>query len=257
VSTSVALSMNVYNDAPALRGALETGLRFFDNLFVIHSGPGGAYSTDGTIELLEQFGAKIVFDDIDRGFGVIRTRCLHECGCDWAAILDADERFFPDLPTLHCEGSDAWNPGLPMPNLLVRVRSYHVHEHPYDFVHQGQLVRHLMEDSKLGAIRATRRHWFDFTMKRPCRNWIIGDRDHQLRIVRNIPEIGYRKDVALHEKIWDSRRNGEPVYSTQDDYQGPFIDHFHPFFRKAYPGTKEWNEENYARLQRGERMVVR
>lgn len=248
--TTIALSLNVYNDAIALRGALETGSRFFDDLFAVHSGPGGAYSTDGTIELLEQFGVRTVFDDIDRGFGAIRTRCLHECGCDWAAILDADERFFPDLPMLHCEGSEAWNPGLPIPNLTVSVR-------PGLVIRQGQKVRDLMNDPAIDAIRATRRHWFDFTMKRSCRNWITGDKDHQLRIVRNIPEIGYKTDVKMHERLWDSRRNGEPTYSRQDDYQGPFIDHFHPFFRLAYPGSKEWNEEQYARLQRGEKMLVK
>lgn len=249
MSATICLAMNVYQDAIALRGALETGSRFFDQIFAVHSGPGGAYSTDGTIELLEQFGARIVYDDIDKGFGVIRSRALRECGCDWAAILDADERFFPDLEVLHCEGQDAWNPGLPMPNLSVHVRE--------GIVRQGELVRRLMEDPNLGAIRATRRHWFDFTMKKPCRNWIHGDKDHQLRIVRNIPEIGYKTDVKMHERLWDSRRNGEPVYSWQDDYQGPFIDHFHPFFRFAYPRTKEFNEQNYSRLSRGEKMIVK
>src|ERR1700722_13140534 len=73
---SIALAGNVYNDAHALRGALETGARFFDNFFFVHSGPNGAYSTDGTIELLEKFGATVVFDDISKGYGVIRTRCL-------------------------------------------------------------------------------------------------------------------------------------------------------------------------------------
>lgn len=249
MSASIALALNVYQDAPALRGALETGSRFFDSIFAVHSGPGGAYSTDGTIELLEQFGVRIVFDDIDKGFGHIRTRCLHESGCDWAAILDADERFYPELPMLHCEGNEFWNPGLPIPNLSIHSRE--------GIVCQGELVRSLMENPDLGSIRATRRHWFDFTMKKPCRNWIAGDKDHQLRIVRNVPEIGYRKDVSMHEKIWDTRRNGEPAYSIQDDYQGPFIDHFHPFFRNAYPGSKEWNEQNYGRLEKGEKMLVR
>ena len=77
---SIALCINVYQDAKALRGCLESGSMFFDNIFVIHAGPGGRYSTDGTIEVLEDFGIKPVFDDIERGFGKIRTRLIHDCG---------------------------------------------------------------------------------------------------------------------------------------------------------------------------------
>lgn len=249
MNASICLSINVYNDAKALAGALENGARFFDDILILHSGPGGAMSTDGTIELAEKFSCRILYDDIDRGFGIIRSRALHECGCTWAAILDADERFFPELPVLHVEGNDYWLPGREKPNLSVHVGE--------GIVNQGELVRKLMEDPNLGAIRASRRHWYDFTMKTPCRNWLLkGEEDHQLRFVRNIPEIGYKQDVAMHEKLWDSRRNGEPVYSYQDNYQGPFIDHFHTFYRLAYPGTKEAKERNYARLSRGEKMIL-
>ena len=72
------MSCNVYNDVIALRGLLEMSSEYFDELFVVHSGPNGAYSTDGTIELCEQFKVKLVFDDIDKGFGVIRSRLIHE-----------------------------------------------------------------------------------------------------------------------------------------------------------------------------------
>ncbi len=33
---SIALACNVYNDAFALRGLLETGSRYFDNIFIVH-----------------------------------------------------------------------------------------------------------------------------------------------------------------------------------------------------------------------------
>lgn len=248
MNESICLAMNVYNDAAALRGALETGSRFFDQIFIVHSGPGGAYSTDGTIELCEQFGARIVFDDINKGYGVIRTRCIHESGCTFTAVLDADERFFPELPVLHCEGMDYWLPGREKPNLSVHIRE--------GVVRQGDLVRALMGMKHIMAIRQTRRHWYDFTMRTPCRNWIQDDPDHQLRIIRNVPEIHYKSDVKMHEKIWDDRTNNEPVYSCQDVYLGPFIDHFHTFFRLAKPGHKEFNERNYARLQKGKKMIV-
>lgn len=242
---SIALCCNVYQDAVALRGLLECGSRYFDNLFIVHSGPAGAKSTDGTIEACEHFGATIVFDDIQRGYGAIRTRLIHDCGCNWAFILDADERFFPQIPIIHCEGTEAY-PEKTNPNLSVF--------HKEEVCNQGQLVRKLMENPQYMAIRTTRRHWFDFAMRHPCQNF-LHNRDHQLRIVRNVPEIGYRTDRVMHEQLIDTRTGDGPSYAEQDDYGGPFHDHFHLFFRRTQPGKKEFNEANYQRLERGEAMI--
>lgn len=244
---SIALACNVYNDANALRGLLESGARYFDNLFIVHSGPGGAWSTDGTIDLAEKFGATIVFDDMDRGFGAIRTRLIHECGCEWAFILDADERFLPQQYVLKCEGEEAY-PQVPNPNLKVTVTS--------DVIDQGAHLKNLISNPMTMAVRSTRRHWFDFTMRRPTQNW-MSNRDHQLRIVRNVPEIAYVSDIRMHERLVDARTGKDPHFATQDDLGGPFHDHYHMAFRTAYPGTKEWNETQYARLSRGEKMEVR
>jgi len=235
-SPSIAMCCNVYNDAPALRGLLETSARFFDELFVIHSGPGDARSTDGTIELCEEFGVRLVFDDIQKGFGVIRSRLIHDHGCEWGMILDADERFFPMLPEMDCGGDPlrAIPRGLPC--------------------HQGETLRRVISDPRAMAIRTTRRHWHDFSMTRPTQNW-FEDRDHQLRIVRNVPEIGYEPDRKMHERLIDSRTGRDPAFYEQDDYLGPFHDHFHMHFRKSQPGKKEANEQNYSRLERGETMT--
>ena len=247
---SIALACNVYNDAAALRGLLESGARYFDNLFIVHSGPGGARSTDGTIELCEKFGATLVFDDIDKGFGAIRTRLIHDCGCDWAFIMDADERFFPQLNVLECVGEGDWGgPSSPtLPNLTVTVKK--------DVIDQGAHVKNMITNPEVMAIRSTRRHWFDFTMRKPTQNW-HKNQDHQLRIVRNLPEIAYASDIRMHERLVDSRTGKDPKFVTQDPVGGPFHDHFHMAFRTAYPGSKEWNEQQYARLSRGEKMEVR
>ena len=242
---SIAMACNVYQDAPALRGLLETSARFFDNLFIVHAGPGGAYSTDGTIELCEQFGATIVFDDIERGFGAIRTRLVHDCGCAWAMILDADERFHPILPAYRCVGEA---------NLAVTVQ-------PGEIINQGNHLRRLIamteiEHKDYVAIRSIRRHWHDFGMTKPSQNW-MHTRDWQLRIVKNIPEVIYRSEVRMHEQIHDIRTNTTPRFHQEDDYHGPFHDHYHLFFRRTQPGHKEFNEENYQRLTRGERMLVK
>jgi len=244
---SIALCCNVYQDAPALRGLLETGSRFFDNIFIVHSGPGGVYSTDGTIEVAESFGATVVFDSMQKGFGAIRTRLIHECGCGWAFVLDADERFYPLLNVMRCEGSESY-PKFHDPHLKVTVTE--------DVINQGAHIRNIMTNPQIMAIRSTRRHWFDFAMRRPSQNW-LDNRDHQLRIVRNIPEIGYERDRVMHERLTDSRTGKDPVYHPQDDMGGPFHEHFHLHFRRTIPGSKEWNEKNYARLSRGEPMFTR
>ena len=43
---SIAASINVYNDVVAMRGLLETASQYFDEIFVVHSSPGGVYSND-------------------------------------------------------------------------------------------------------------------------------------------------------------------------------------------------------------------
>lgn len=49
--TTIGLVANVYNEINALPGWLETHLPFFDDVRVLHAGPQGEYSYDGTIEL--------------------------------------------------------------------------------------------------------------------------------------------------------------------------------------------------------------
>lgn len=235
---------NVYNDVAPLRGLLETSARYFDNLFIVHAGPGGARSNDGTIELCEKFGATIVFDDMNRGFGAIRSRLIHDCGCTFAFILDADERFIPQLPVMHCEGVERY-PTHPNPNLSVF--------HRYEVCNQGQLLRNIIQDSNIMAVRTSRRHWMDHSMKKACENWLL-IKDHQLRIVRNVSEIGYETGKVMHERLLDSRTRQDPKYYEQDAYQGPFHDHFHMAFRREKPGYKEAREREYQRLERGEKM---
>lgn len=243
---SIALCANVYQDASALRGLLEFGSRYFDNIFIIHTGPGGVLSTDGTVELAESFGATVKFDDIQKGFGVIRTRLIHECGCEWAMIMDADERFFPHINMMDCSGTEEY-PGVAEPRLSVTVRP--------ELIDQGTRLRSLITRPDINAVRSTRRHWFDFTMRKPTQNWMI-NRDHQLRIVRNRGEIGYERGRVMHERLIDSRTGNTPTFAEQDDYGGIFYDHFHMHFRRTQPGKKEANEQNYGRLERGEAMTV-
>lgn len=243
------MSCNVYNDAVAMRGLLETSSQYFDELFVVHSGPNGAYSTDGTIELCEQFKVKLVFDDIDKGFGVIRSRLIHEHGCEWTMILDADERFHPTMPELICEGDDSWDivSAIP-PNLTVTITP--------NINIQGYALKELIQkDNSLMAVKTRRRHWMDFTHKNPTQNWNLIP-DYQLRIVRNVSEVKYVSDVKMHERLMDSRTGEDPLHLVNNELL-IFHDHYHPFFRNNYPGKKQFNEQNYQRLERGEKMILK
>lgn len=244
---SIALACNVYNDAAAVRGLLEASAPFFDNLFFVHSGPGGAYSTDGTIETIQDFGATIVFDDMQRGFGHIRSRLIHDCGCSWAFILDADERFHPQMPVMHCEGTDRY-PNQLVPNLSAFKRD--------EVCNQGALLKQLINEPRNMSIITIRRHWFDFAMSKPAENWLL-IKDYQMRIVRNVAEIEYQPDRVMHEQLIDVRTGVAPAHPPDPDpYLGPFHDHFHLHFRRTRPGQKEANEKNYQRLEKGEAMLV-
>lgn len=239
---SIAACYNVYNDVDALRGSLELSSQFFDNIFVLHTGPSGKSSDDGTIELCEEFGCRIEFASLDDGFGVIRSRLIHECECEWAFILDADERFYPAIQVMECIGTERY-PQVACPNLRVNKLK--------DLITPGYTLRSAIEHTSADAIRTIRRHWFDFTMMRPSENWSI-HRDYQLRIVRNKPYIGYRPERKMHEHLIDSRSGETPSFTPASEVGGPFHDHFHLFFRTSRPGHKEFNEENYQRLDRGE-----
>ena len=249
MTVSIAACANVYNEAPALRGMLETASSYFDNIFIIHSGPNGAYSTDGTIELCEEFGIKPVFDDISKGYGVIRSRLIHESGCAWSFILDGDERFHPITPVLRCEGEDEWSParGFDKDVDLTVIDTGEISN-------QGKLLKMVIQNEQWMAIRTIRRHWYDFSFKRATENW-TKKRDYQLRIVRNLPEIGYETNRKMHEHLKDSRTGQDPVYATGDEYTGIFHDHYHLHFRKTQVNKKLWNELNYNRLNRGESMI--
>lgn len=248
MSATIAVCWNVHADAKALRGSIEAAARWADNLFILVTPPGGEKNKDDeTCDLLREFGIDPKFDDIERGFGVIRTRLIHECGCDWAMICDADERFFPLLPIMHCEGTDGWSPNTPYENhLKLEVRE--------DICDQGKLLRALINNPQYKAVMSIRRHWFDLGMRRPTQNWHITP-DRQLRIVKNEGEIAYRSDVKMHERLIDSRTGTEPRFASPEDYAGVFHEHFHCAFRKAFPGHKEENERRYQRLERGEPML--
>ncbi len=238
---SISCAVNVYNDNLALPGLLENASQWADDIVVIHAGPNGKRSTDGTIETLEAWGIHPIMDKIDDGFGVVRTRLIRAAKTDWVFIMDADERFHPLAPAMSCHGEEGY-PQFKDPKLTIAV---------HGIAQQGVLLKDLMTHNGL-MIRAARRHWFDFTWKRPCQNWCI-EADWQFRILRNSPLIHFDPKEKMHEKIELVSDGGMPAHSTCwfGDPMGLHIDHYHCFFKSKEPEQRKEDLDIYEALATG------
>lgn len=212
---SIGMACNIYNDVNAVAGLLQTASEFFDEIVFFHAGPQGAYSTDGTIELIEKWKAKIVFGSMDEGFGCVRSSAIKSCSTEWVMILDADERFWPRAPLILPHGEK---------DKEIHVQFF---EDCYD---QGSLLRRLSRIRDIEAIYTIRRHWNDFTWKSPVQNWHTIP-DWQCRVVRNLPHIGFKAEVRMHECMWDFERKAPPRGFRADPFRGPFHDHYHCWFK--------------------------
>lgn len=212
---SIGMACNIYNDVNAVAGLLQTASEFFDELVFYHAGPQGKYSDDGTIEIIEKWGAKIVFGKMDDGFGVVRTAAVRACSTEWVVVLDADERFWPRAPLILPHGEE---------DRKIYVQFF---EDAYD---QGALLRRIVRYSGIDAVYTRRRHWHDFTWKHPTQNWHTIP-DWQCRIIRNKPHIGFKSEVRMHENMWDFERMAPPVGYWSDVHRGPFHDHYHCWFK--------------------------
>lgn len=238
--STIGVAINLYNEVNALPGFLESATQWADDIKVIHAGPNGRASTDGTMEILEKWGIKPIMSRIDDGFGVVRTQCIRESRTDWVVILDADERIYPLVPIISCEGNEAY-PNTLNPNLKV------IRQEPEMF-NQLSLLKTLIDHDCM-AVRATRRHWFDYTWKRPCQNWCQIP-DWQLRIVRNSERVGYLSEKKMHEQCMDSQTGDCPKFATerQGDPRGIFIDHYHCFWKAQEPDQRREDIDIYNAL---------
>jgi|WetSurMetagenome_2_1015567.scaffolds.fasta_scaffold413938_1 hypothetical protein len=231
MTPSLGLVANMYQEARALPGWLEmASCGMFDDVCVHHTGPGGAYSTDGTIEMLEAWGARIVYGEagalsvvpserpvrvvygsIDAGFGAVRTQTVRNSNCEWVMLLDADERFHELAPVLRCS-----------PDCTVVMDG-----EPYN---QGAWVKAMLGRQDIDAICTMRRHWRDFSWYHPDQSWLEHP-DYQLRIVRNVPEVHYTTETRMHEHLTDDRTGQNPRFRKPEPPHGPYFDHYHLAFK--------------------------
>lgn len=266
MTTTIGLVANIYNEVNALPGWLETHAPFFDDIRVLHTGPGGEYSSDGTIELLEKWGIPVVFGSIDEGFGAVRTRAIRMSPCDWVMVLDADERFYHTHRFLSCTGTETpqaevdWilqsydYRGVNLPNWenIARLgdRLQVLAGQVYD---QGAWLRALIEGSaadgeeEFDAVATVRRHWHDFSFRRPTQNWQINP-DLQLRTVRNVDRIHFDAGTRMHERLVGVRQVFRP--STP---HGPYFDHFHFSMKRLEPEQRRHDIAIYDSIHEGRR----
>jgi glycosyltransferase involved in cell wall biosynthesis len=74
-----------FNEAEKIKAAIETVL-WADEIVVVDSS-----STDGTVEIAERLGARVVQVPF-KGFGDLRNQAIEACRYEWIFSLDADER---------------------------------------------------------------------------------------------------------------------------------------------------------------------
>ena len=81
----------VKNAAEDLRRSLESLVKHVDEIIVVDTG-----STDETVKVAEEFGAKIFHETWQDDFSTPRNIAIHEATGDWIVFLDADEYFIND-----------------------------------------------------------------------------------------------------------------------------------------------------------------
>ncbi len=236
MTLTIGLVANIYNEANALPGWLETHTPFFDDIRVYHAGPGGSWSNDGTMEILAKWNIPYERGSIDDGFGVVRTRAIHMSPCEWVMLLDCDERFYPLHRVLTCTGHTPEDrdqilqsydfSGVNLPNwenLRQLGASLRVEAgQPYD---QGLDLRAIIAHGNHDAIATIRRHWHGLGFQHPTQNWNT-DPDWQLRLVRNTDSIYFLPNVRVHERLAGADR----VFRSNVE-RGPFFEHFHFHFK--------------------------
>jgi glycosyltransferase involved in cell wall biosynthesis len=88
--TQVSVYIIAYNEAEKVRATLES-VQWADEVIVVDS-----HSTDGTAEIAEQMGARVVQVEF-KGFGDLRNHAIAACSHPWILSIDADERCTPQV----------------------------------------------------------------------------------------------------------------------------------------------------------------
>lgn len=241
---SIGVVCNFYREPNALPGFFRPAEEMFDELVFVSSPPDGG-SDEESCELVKSAGHRLIHDTVSQGFGALRTRCISYSKCDWVVIMDADERVWAAPPKLFCTGEGKF----------PDVSTLSLHISKSGAVDQRGLLNRLIaradSEGRL-AIRLSRRHWLDAPgdWARPCQGW-DSEPDWQLRCVKNSPFICYDPDVRMHEKIIFTPSWSEPSYLSGDKSDGPFLDHYSPYYKAMEPEQNTEDAMIYDKLEPG------
>ena len=90
--SSLAILILTKNEEDNIVDVVRNAKTCTDEVVIIDSG-----STDRTVELAEQEGAKVAFRAWDGDFSAQRNFALSQTEADWVLYVDADERITPAL----------------------------------------------------------------------------------------------------------------------------------------------------------------
>jgi len=88
--TSISACMIVKNEEKMLPRCLESIKDYVDEIVVVDTG-----STDGTVEIVKSYGAKVYHHPWEDNFSKHRNQSIDYAGSDWIFIIDADEELTP------------------------------------------------------------------------------------------------------------------------------------------------------------------
>ncbi|MBC7084270.1 MAG: glycosyltransferase [Firmicutes bacterium] len=86
----ISLCMIVKNEEEFLPGCLDSVKGVVDEIIIVDTG-----STDRTVEIARQYGAKVYHYEWNDDFAAARNESLKHATCGWILVLDADERLEP------------------------------------------------------------------------------------------------------------------------------------------------------------------
>jgi glycosyltransferase involved in cell wall biosynthesis len=90
MAASITAYTLTFNEARQIHDVLES-IKWADEIIIVDS-----FSTDGTVEIAREFGAKIINEKFC-GFGKLRNFALAAAKHDWIFSIDSDERCTPEF----------------------------------------------------------------------------------------------------------------------------------------------------------------
>lgn len=188
----ICLSIITKNETKNLRRCLQSAADIVSEIVVVDS-----FSTDDTLEIAKQFGAK-VFSEEWKGFGLQKQSATDKSSYEWVLNLDADEALSAELRQ-------------ELVKLFEQSPSEDAYEIPRLSFHMGRWIRHggwypdyqtrLFQKSKAKWSTATLHEKIECTskgrLKSSIEHFVFRDLVHQIEANNRYSSLGAE---ALHEK---------------------------------------------------------